>query len=202
MQTRTANNLTKLYSVLSLFQILTLMTALQNLQPPLQDLPGEGSMSAAAASGSAGSLVASHTRNRLKQEAQEKYKWPAANVHVRAANPIVEENRDFNAFAAVLATAWREAFPVRIDMTKIAMSKLREGETVSQYLTHLSEVHNVHSGLRSPEDITAAEIMPYEAHLRNSFINGMKDEIAKKNQVKTALPQPAGGKLHDLEPGN
>ncbi|XP_043561879.1 uncharacterized protein LOC122557838 [Chiloscyllium plagiosum] len=109
-----------------------------------------------------------------------KYKWPTANIHARAANPQVEQNGDFNAFVAVLVTACREAFPVQMDMTKIATCKQREDETVSQYLTCLTEVHNAHSGLRPPEDITTAEITPYEAHLTNSFINGVKDEIAKK----------------------
>ncbi|XP_043547972.1 uncharacterized protein LOC122550781 [Chiloscyllium plagiosum] len=144
-------------------------------------------------SGSAESPVASCTPNRSKQEGQDKYNWPAVNVLARVANPQAEENGDVNAFVAALATVYREAIPVRMDMTKIAMCKQQEDETVSQYLMRLTEVHNVHTRLRPPEDITAAEITPYEAHLRNSFINGMKDEIAKK-MVTQPLEEGAEGK--------
>ncbi|XP_043542139.1 uncharacterized protein LOC122547599 [Chiloscyllium plagiosum] len=137
-------------------------------------------------------------RNWVPMIAKIKYNWPAVNIHARSTDLQAEENGDLNAFAATMATACRQAFPVRMDMTKIAMCKQREGETVSQYLTSLTEVHNVHSGLRPPDDKTTAEITVYEAHLRTSFINGMKDEIAKK--VKGTCFTWDTGKLNLIEP--
>ncbi|XP_072432726.1 uncharacterized protein [Chiloscyllium punctatum] len=61
----------------------------------------------------------------------------------------------------------------------------------------LTEVHNAHSGVRPPNDITAAEITLYEAHLKNSFIIGMKDEIVKK--VKDTCITWDTGKLNLVE---
>ncbi|KAF5907044.1 uncharacterized protein DAT39_003232 [Clarias magur] len=74
----------------------------------------------------------------------------------------------------------KEAFPVKMDMTKIAMCKQQPGESVSQYLTRLTEVHDANSGLERSADMSVAAITPYEAHLRNSFVNGLQEDIAQK----------------------
>lgn len=58
-----------------------------------------------------------------------------------------------------------------MDMTKISMCKEQDGETVSQYLTHLIELHNVHSGLENLPNMTDADLKPYEAHLINFFLS-------------------------------
>jgi len=108
-----------------------------------------------------------------------RYNWPDENVRARQVQQDHADNGPYNAFVAGLGDACRAAFPVRMDMTKIAMCKQRDGETVSQYLTRLTEIHNAHSGLTPPADLNAAEVTPYEAHLRNSFMNGLHEDIAK-----------------------
>lgn len=61
-------------------------------------------------------------------------------------------------------------------MTKIGMCKQQNLQTVSQYLTRLTEVYNAHSGFTLPEEMKKA-VTPYEGHLCNSFINFMKEPI-------------------------
>ncbi|XP_038634516.1 uncharacterized protein LOC119953920 [Scyliorhinus canicula] len=126
-----------------------------------------------------------------------RYNWPGDNVRACQVQPDHADNVPYNAFVTGLVDACQTAFPVRMDMTKIATCKQRDGETVSQYLTRLTEVHNAHSGLTPPADINTAEVTPYEAHLRNSFMNGLSEDIAKK--VKNTCITWDTGKLNLIE---
>ncbi|KAF5892456.1 uncharacterized protein DAT39_017842, partial [Clarias magur] len=83
----------------------------------------------------------SHEMRRLlgrKLGAKIKYSWPMDNVFARRAQADHRENQAFNGFVVSLSTACKEAFPVKMDMTKIAMCKQQPGESVSQYLTRPS----------------------------------------------------------------
>lgn len=71
------------------------------------------------------------------------------------------------------------AFPLRMEMTKISLCKHLDGETIMQYLTRLTEIHDTYSGLERPLNMNDAEVTAYKAHLRNNFINEMKEDIAK-----------------------
>ncbi|XP_038649394.1 uncharacterized protein LOC119964181 [Scyliorhinus canicula] len=126
-----------------------------------------------------------------------RYNWPDDNVRARQVQPDHADNVPYNAFVTGLVDACQTAFPVRMDMTKIAMCKQRDGETVSQYLTRLTEVHNAHSGLTPPADMNIAEVTPYEAHLRNSFMNRLSEDFAKK--VKNTCITWDTGKLNLIE---
>ena len=87
------------------------------------------------------------------------------------------------------------AFPVRMDM--ISACKQEEDESVHNYLTRLTEAHNTHSGLTPPPDVNAQEITPWEAHLRNSFINGLRLDVA--SLLKHTCIQWDSGKLSLIE---
>ena len=89
------------------------------------------------------------------------------------------------------------AFPVRMDMTNISACKQEEDESVHNYLTRLTEAHNTHSGLTPPPDVNAPEITPWEAHLRNSFINGLRLDVA--SLLKHTCIQWDSGKLSLIE---
>ncbi|GLD56449.1 uncharacterized protein AKAME5_000879700 [Lates japonicus] len=72
-------------------------------------------------------------------------------------------------------------------MGKIAACRQKDDETVSEYLTRLTEVHTTHSGLQRPTNMGGPHpITPWEAHLRDRFMNGMKPEVStmvKRNCV-------------------
>ena len=74
------------------------------------------------------------------------------------------------------------AFPVRLDMSKTSSRKQEDDESVCNYLTGLTEVHNTHSSLTPPADLKNNAVTAWEAHLRNSFLNGLKPDIS--NMVK------------------
>ncbi|XP_078066764.1 uncharacterized protein LOC144492531 isoform X1 [Mustelus asterias] len=119
------------------------------------------------------------------------------NVQARQVQQDHDDNVPYNTFVTGLVDACQTAFPVRMDMTKIAMCKQRDGETMSQYLTRLTEIHNAHSGLTAPADMNAAEVTPYEAHLRNSFMNALHEDIAKI--VRNTCIKWDTGKLNLIE---
>ena len=74
----------------------------------------------------------------------------------------------------------RDSFPARLDMSKISVCKQGEDETVSDYLHRLSEVHTANSGLTRPNAVGGQNpITPWEAHLRDRFINGIRSDISE-----------------------
>ncbi|GAA6099301.1 uncharacterized protein LOC113649215 isoform X3, partial [Tachysurus ichikawai] len=111
---------------------------------------------------------------------QIKYEWPDENLCMRHPDHESGRNATYYNFITELREACYEAFPVKMDMTKIALCKQQDGETVAQYLHCLTEVHNAHSGLIAPENMSEGVVTAYEAHLRNSFMNGLIPEISDK----------------------
>ncbi|XP_058273794.1 uncharacterized protein LOC131370461 [Hemibagrus wyckioides] len=107
------------------------------------------------------------------------YQWPDNALCQIDMNWDAENNAPYRDMITAVRQACVAAFPVRMDMSRISMCKQQDGETVIQYLTRLTEVHDAHSGLNRPDNINAGEVMAYEAHLRNSFLNGLKEGIAR-----------------------
>lgn len=60
-------------------------------------------------------------------------------------------------------------------MTKISMCKQTDGEPESAYLVRLMDMHERHCGIEKPQALAQGDNAPevWEAHLRNSFINGL-----------------------------
>ncbi|XP_047675001.1 uncharacterized protein LOC125145584 [Tachysurus fulvidraco] len=81
-----------------------------------------------------------------------KYEWPDENLCMRHPDHESGRNATYYNFVTELREACCEAFPVKMDMTKIALCKQQDSETVAQYLHRLTEVHNAHSGLTAPEN--------------------------------------------------
>ncbi|XP_027027334.2 uncharacterized protein LOC113659001 [Tachysurus fulvidraco] len=109
-----------------------------------------------------------------------KYEWPDENLCMRHPDHENGRNATYTNFITELREACSEAFPVKMDMTKIALCKQEDGETVAQYLHRLTDVHNAHSGLTAPQDMSEGAVTAYEAHLRNSFMNGLIPGISDK----------------------
>ena len=63
-------------------------------------------------------------------------------------------------------------------MSKISSCKQEDDESVHNYLTRLTEVHNTHSGLTPTADLNDNAITAWEVHLRNSFLNGLEPDIS------------------------
>ncbi|XP_060720834.1 uncharacterized protein LOC132842185 [Tachysurus vachellii] len=109
-----------------------------------------------------------------------KYDWPDENLCMRHPDHENGRNATYFNFITGLREACSEAFPVKMDMTKIALCKQEDGETVAQYLHRLTDIHNAHSGLTAPQDMSDGAVTAYEAHLRNSFMNGLIPGISDK----------------------
>lgn len=54
-----------------------------------------------------------------------------------------------------------------------------DGKTVSHFLQCLTQVCDTHSGLQKPDNINNNAVTPYEAHLKNAFLTGVKPEVGK-----------------------
>ncbi|XP_053290716.1 uncharacterized protein LOC128450974 isoform X1 [Pleuronectes platessa] len=94
------------------------------------------------------------------------------------------DNHGYGQFITDLCEEIRQQFPARMDMSKISMCKQGEDETVTDYLHRLSEVHTANSGLERPNAMGGQNpITPWEAHLRDRFIHGVRPEISE--MVKT-----------------
>ncbi|KAF4091066.1 hypothetical protein AMELA_G00032840 [Ameiurus melas] len=89
-------------------------------------------------------------------------------------------NARYRAQITALQQRLTYTFPVRLNMTKIAECKQQDAETVSQYLSRLTEIHDTNSGLEKPDALAdgQAAITAWEAQLRNSFMKGTTPEIA------------------------
>ncbi|MGL4646344.1 MAG: hypothetical protein ACRCVL_04430 [Cetobacterium sp.] len=126
-----------------------------------------------------------------------KYEWPDENLCMRHPDHESGRNATYYNFVTELREACYEAFPAKMDMTKIVLYKQQDGETVAQYLHRLTEAHNAHSGLIAPENMSVGVVTAYEAHLRNSFMNGLIPEISDK--VKKLCITWDTGKLSLIE---
>ena len=94
------------------------------------------------------------------------------------------DNDEYRHFITDLCNQIRDSFPARMDMSKISVCKQGEDETVSDYLHRLSEVHTANSGLERPNAVGGQNpITPWEAHLRDRFVNGIRPDISEMVQT-------------------
>lgn len=95
--------------------------------------------------------------------------YPENDVHL--INPEWDhiDNGPYRVVITDLCGRRRNGFPVRMDMCKISACRQEDGESVSQYLAYLTEVHDTHSGLTCPANLNDNAVTPCEAHLRNTF---------------------------------
>ena len=104
----------------------------------------------------------------------------------RLVNPAWghNDNHEYRDFINELCEEIRRQFPARMDMSKISMCKQGEDETVTDYLHRLSVIHTANSGLEKPNAMGGQNpITPWEAHLRDRFIHGIKPEISEMVQT-------------------
>lgn len=82
---------------------------------------------------------------------------------------------------------------VWMDMTKTSKCKQEDKEAVSAYLTWFIEAHNRHCGIVKPVALAAGDAAPgaWKAHLRNSFINGLKPGIVRQIKQRCVLWETA-----------
>ncbi|XP_076875446.1 uncharacterized protein LOC143525417 [Brachyhypopomus gauderio] len=106
--------------------------------------------------------------------------WSVKNIQLVNSEWSHEGNEPYRTMLHELCAAIRDAFPLVMDLTKIAICKQNDSETVQEYLYRLTQVHDAHCGMDKPDRMDNGPITPYEAHLRNAFINGLKPEISEK----------------------
>eukprot|EP00064_Thunnus_orientalis_P007515 superscaffoldBa00000840_g7537 len=118
---------------------------------------------------------------------------------VRLADPdwAHNDNAVYRVHITDLCKRIEAAFPVRLDMSKISSCKQEDDESIHNYLTGLTEVHNTHSGLTPLADLNNNAVTAWEAHLRKSFLNGLKPDIS--NMVKRICITWDSGKLSLIE---
>lgn len=91
-------------------------------------------------------------------------------------------NEDYLQTVIAVCTAIETAFPPRMDSIKITACKQREDETVSDFLAHLTDIFNRHSGLEQPTELGATATV-WEAHLRDNFIRGLRTDVQEATKV-------------------
>ncbi|XP_049331043.1 uncharacterized protein LOC125799112 isoform X2 [Astyanax mexicanus] len=116
--------------------------------------------------------------------------WPQQDIRLGdvqwnrdpAADPDV--NLEYRNMIRDLKERLVAAFPLHVNMGKIAECKQEDGETVQDYMVRLTRIHTDHSGLDAPaaRAENADAVSSWEAHLRNSFLLGLKPELA--NSIK------------------
>lgn len=81
------------------------------------------------------------------------------------------------------------AFPLHMDMTKIAGCKQQDEKMVTAYLSHLMDVHERHSRLEKPAALAQGDDSPgpWQAHLENNFLSGMKPNVAQQIKQQCIL---------------
>lgn len=83
----------------------------------------------------------------------------------------------------LLCTGIREAFPDRVDMSKITSCKQRMEEDVGDYFHRLLQIFNENSGIEEPTQ-RGEQAGTWEVHLRQCFLNGLLPSI--KTAVETS----------------
>ncbi|XP_072538883.1 uncharacterized protein [Salminus brasiliensis] len=111
--------------------------------------------------------------------------WPEADLRLRStewqpAEGQPDPNRAYRTMITDLQERLRTAFPPTINTARIAACTQRDGELVQDYLVRLTQVHNDFSGLEQPERRAEGTegVSAWESHLRNSFILGLRPDIA------------------------
>ncbi|XP_037399425.1 uncharacterized protein LOC119264758 [Pygocentrus nattereri] len=111
--------------------------------------------------------------------------WPDGDIRLAAPSyqPPAgqpDPNAPYRNMIRDLRTRLEAAFPLHVNTGKIAACKQEDGETVQDYLVRLTRVHTDYSGLEAPAQRAndAEHVGPWEAHLRNSFLLGLKPELS------------------------
>lgn len=81
-----------------------------------------------------------------------------------------------------LCDAIKAAFPTRMNTSRISECKQKDGKAVIEYYARLLEVFNTHSGLTQPQTL-GAEAEVWECHLRNSFLQGLCEDIRAQTRL-------------------
>lgn len=63
------------------------------------------------------------------------------------------DNAPYRDAVPALGVVFRDQFPTKVDMSKITSCRQQEGESTEEYLHHLTELFNIHSGLEQPADL-------------------------------------------------
>ncbi len=73
--------------------------------------------------------------------------YPENELRLASSDWDNDSNAIYSAAIMDLCQRIERAFPVRTDMCKISSCKPEDNESVSQYLTCLTEIHNTHIGV-------------------------------------------------------
>ncbi|XP_053508329.1 uncharacterized protein LOC128624692 [Ictalurus furcatus] len=108
------------------------------------------------------SPVALHTRSQVKGPTTllpEGFR-PTKSDREGTVHTVWDDgvNARYRAQIAALQQRLTNTFSVRMDMTKIAKCKQQDSETVSQYLSRLTEIHDANSGLEKPNALADGQI--------------------------------------------
>nr|XP_046258505.1 uncharacterized protein LOC124066281 [Scatophagus argus] len=104
-------------------------------------------------------------------------KFPDADIRCKHITWEHESNAHYRDVVRLLCDAFIQAFPVKINMEKITACKQKDNENPDEYLTRLTEVFNTYSGLQLPDEPNNVPDV-WEIHLCNSFLSGLKPDIA------------------------
>ncbi|KAM8741686.1 uncharacterized protein AB9X84_018994 [Acanthopagrus schlegelii] len=106
--------------------------------------------------------------------------YPVEDIRVENSDWASDDNLVYKDVIGGLCYRIRQTFPLKLDMGKISACKQRDDELLADYLVRLTAVHTTHSGLAKPRVMGGIhEVTPWEAQLRDHFMNGMKPEISR-----------------------
>ncbi|XP_056238551.1 uncharacterized protein LOC130173364 [Seriola aureovittata] len=103
--------------------------------------------------------------------------YPENEVRLDSPDWAHNDNAVYRGHITDLCECIETAFPVRMDMCNISSCK-QDDESVHNYLTCLTEVHNTNSGLTPPANPNDNVVTAWQDHLRNGFLNERKPEIS------------------------
>ncbi|KAM7420041.1 hypothetical protein PAMA_014651 [Pampus argenteus] len=100
-------------------------------------------------------------------------KFPHTDIRCRHITWEHESNANYRDAVRLLCDAFIQAFPVKINMEKITACKQKDDESPDEYLTRLTGVFNIYSGLQPPDGVNNIPNV-WEIHLCNYFLSGLK----------------------------
>lgn len=108
-----------------------------------------------------------------------------ATADIRRKHPEWENpaNDGYRAAISDLANAFKAAFPIKIDMSKINNCCQGREESVQDYYVRLCDVFNKHSGIEEPKNRGDGSGL-WEFHLRICFMDGLRQEITQAVKAK------------------
>ena len=87
------------------------------------------------------------------------------------------DNYNYRSDVNYICAAIERAFPQRMDTARISACKQKDNESVQDYYARLVDIFETHSGIEQPTQLGDA-ISTWEAHLRNSLLQGLRPEVA------------------------